>query len=50
LFTTTTGLEEVNTTDVTHYGTYDILGRTINDLSILSPGVMYIKDGKKFIK
>ena len=29
---------------------YDILGRTINDLSILSPGVMYIKDGKKFIK
>jgi len=29
---------------------YDILGRTINDLSILSPGAMYIKDGKKFIK
>ena len=50
LFTTTTGLEEISITDVIHYGTYDILGRTINDLSILSPGAMYIKDGKKFIK
>ena len=50
LFTTTTGLEEVNTTGVIHYGIYDVLGRTINDLSILSPGAMYIKDGKRFIK
>ena len=50
LFTITTGLEEVSAIDVVHYGTYDILGRTINDLSILSPGAMYIKDGKKFIK
>ena len=50
LFTITTGLEEVSATDVIHYGTYDILGRTINDLSILSPGAMYIKDGKKYIK
>jgi len=50
LFTITTGLEEVSATDIIHYGTYDILGRTINDLSILSPGAMYIKDGKKFIK
>ena len=50
LFTTTTGLEEISVTDIIHYGIYDVLGRTINDLSILSPGAMYIKDGKKFIK
>jgi hypothetical protein len=50
LFTITTGLKEVSATDVIYYGTYDILGRTINDLSILSPGAMYIKNGKKFIK
>ena len=50
LFTTTTGLDEISIADIIHYGIYDILGRTINDLSILSPGAMYIKDGKKFIK
>ena len=49
LFTTTTGIEELIGSQIGGQ-MYDILGRTINDLSILSPGAMYIKDGKKFIK
>ena len=50
IFTITTGLEDINVADVIHYGMYDILGRTINDLNTLSPGAMYIKNGKKYIK
>jgi hypothetical protein len=51
IFTITTDIKEVEKlNEYIHHGTYDILGRIINDLNILSPGVMYIKDGKKFIK
>ena len=51
IFTMTTDIKEVEKLNkYIHRGTYDILGRVINDLNVLSPGVMYIKDGKKFIK
>ena len=49
LFTTTTGIEELIGGQIDGQ-MYDILGRTINDLSVLSSGAMYIKDGKIFIK
>jgi len=48
---TSTGIEDIDITNLDiYYGTYDILGRKINDLNILSPGTMYIQGGKKFIK